>query len=57
MYTCLCKGVSDNKIKDLLREPGHTLRSLQKACEAGTDCGMCLSEVKAMIREAQQEKG
>lgn len=57
MYICLCKGISDNKIRELLSLGNPSLRSLQKLCQAGTDCGMCLAEVKALIDEAKKSVG
>lgn len=56
MYTCLCKGVSDRRIRELLAESCHTVRSLQKICQAGTDCGICLPEVISLVKEAKQNK-
>jgi bacterioferritin-associated ferredoxin len=51
MYLCLCYGVTDGKIKALIAEGALSLQELQKICQAGTDCGSCVCEIKKLLRQ------
>ncbi len=54
MYVCLCAGISDRKIRELIAS-GHTnLRSLQKQCSAGANCGACVCHLQQMLRDLEQ---
>ena len=52
MYVCLCMGISDSKIKEMIEE-GHSLGKIQKSCAVGTSCGACISELKKIAAEKQ----
>lgn len=54
MFVCLCHGISDRSIREIIRSGASNIRSLQKKCKAGGRCGTCLYELKAIIREEQQ---
>ncbi len=42
MYVCLCKGIKDTDIEDVVREHGAgNLRELKKHLPVGQDCGNC----------------
>lgn len=49
MLVCLCKGVSDKKIKNLLHQGVRSLRDVMGACQAGSDCGTCISHIRKLI--------
>ncbi len=49
MYLCLCYGVTDGKIKELIAQGALSLREVQKVCQAGTDCGSCVCEIKELL--------
>ncbi|AMD01957.1 MULTISPECIES: (2Fe-2S)-binding protein [Halomonas] len=52
MYVCLCKGVSDHKIRATVEDGARSWREVQ--CETGcaTQCGKCASVAKAITRDA-----
>jgi len=52
MYVCLCRGVSESSIQRLVDEGHHTLREIQKKCQAGHDCGQCLFELKKVVSDS-----
>ena len=55
MYICLCFGVSDKTIKDLILSKGvASIRELQKLCKAGTNCGSCVCEIKKFLPLREQ---
>ena len=47
MYVCLCHGVSEEDIADLIGQGICDFEGLQASCRAGSDCGACLPEVRA----------
>jgi len=55
MFVCLCHGVSETKIKTLLRSGVKSLQDLQAKCKAGANCGMCLFQVREIVEESRRE--
>jgi bacterioferritin-associated ferredoxin len=53
MVVCLCKGVSDKKVRWLVQNGAATLRDVMTSCKAGTDCGSCVCQLKQIIEETQ----
>ena len=54
MYLCLCFGVTDEKVKALIEQGVLSLREVQKICQAGTDCGSCVCEIKELLLQKRQ---
>lgn len=55
MLVCLCKGVSDKKIRWLVQNGATGLRDVMSTCKAGSDCGSCVCQVKDLIEETRRE--
>ena len=56
MILCLCKGVSDRKVRELVKQ-GQSLREIVDTCHAGTGCGACAMDLREMVRnETDDEK-
>jgi bacterioferritin-associated ferredoxin len=53
MVVCLCKGVSDKMIQQLVKNGAGSLRQIVQACQAGTDCGSCLCQVRELIERTK----
>ncbi len=52
MYVCLCHGLTDKKIKEIIEEKGcRQIKTLQKDCSAGKDCGSCVLQLKKILKE------
>ncbi|EGU36667.1 bacterioferritin-associated ferredoxin [Vibrio sp. N418] len=52
MYVCLCHGVSDKKIKQLVLEEGVAdMRSIRKCTALGSQCGKCVKQAKQILNE------
>ncbi|MGH8528298.1 MAG: (2Fe-2S)-binding protein [Nevskiales bacterium] len=52
MYICLCKAVTENKIRRAVADGACTLRELQYAHGVGTGCGKCVPAAKTCLDEA-----
>lgn len=50
MIVCLCKGVSSRIILDEVRRGNCSVKGIAQACQAGRDCGSCVSQIRDMIR-------
>ena len=51
MYVCLCRGITDQDIKDAMADGAHTYREIRDQLDLGTCCGRCVPEAKAIISE------
>ncbi len=49
MLICSCKGVSQQRVSEEIRRGHRSLRDLQIACQAGTDCGQCVEHLRKML--------
>jgi bacterioferritin-associated ferredoxin len=52
MYVCVCKAVSDTRIKRLVSEGACTLRDLARETALGSCCGKCVPAARAVLSEA-----
>ena len=55
MLVCLCKGVSDKKIKSLVENGASSVKQVMSTCHAGKDCGACICTVRDIIRQTRKE--
>lgn len=52
MIVCQCRGITDRKIKRLVRKGATTTREIAQATGAGTCCGGCRTEVRQVLNQA-----
>ena len=57
MIVCLCEGVSDRRVAETIEAGASTVRDVGRQCGAGTHCGACHCDLKAMLRKAKAENG
>ena len=50
MLVCHCNGVSDRKIRRVVREGARSLSQVAAACGAGSCCGGCHCEIEKIVR-------
>ena len=51
MYVCLCRGITDQDIKDAMADGAQTYREIRDQLDLGTCCGRCAPEAKAIISQ------
>ena len=56
MFVCLCFGVTDGDVQELLDNGCSTLRGIQRACNAGKSCGACIRQIKKMTDERRDSR-
>jgi bacterioferritin-associated ferredoxin len=49
MLVCVCRGVSDRELREVVARGASTLRDVGRACGAGTDCGSCRDLLRTML--------
>ena len=53
MYVCLCHGISDRRIRDLVEQGCSTVKDIQQSCNAGKNCGACVGQLRELAQERQ----
>ncbi|MFO0617826.1 MAG: (2Fe-2S)-binding protein [Polyangiaceae bacterium] len=53
MYVCLCHAVTDQEIRDAIRDGNTTAQAIMNATRAGTGCGSCVDEIVEMAARGQ----
>ena len=51
MYVCLCMGVTDRDIRQLVKQGACSAEEIAGCTGAGTRCGSCVSTVAALVDE------
>jgi bacterioferritin-associated ferredoxin len=51
MYVCICKGVSDHRIRQAVEDGARSWRDVQVETGCGTQCGKCACLGKRVTRE------
>ncbi len=55
MYVCLCRGITDQDIKDAVANGAESYREIRDFLDLGTCCGRCAPEAKNIINEELAE--
>lgn len=51
MYVCLCRGITDQDIKDAVSNGAESYRAVRDLLDLGTCCGRCAPEARAIISD------
>jgi bacterioferritin-associated ferredoxin len=51
MYVCICRAVTQDKVKAAIDAGADTVEAVTAACCAGDDCGACHGVIEDMIEE------
>ena len=54
MFVCICKGVTENKIREAIRAGAQSVEEVKHKCGAGTDCGTCILKLYRIVRDQMQ---
>ena len=53
MYVCICKGITDNHIREAVGNGCDSLRDLRRELGVGSQCGKCARHARQELREAR----
>ncbi|CAM3349303.1 (2Fe-2S)-binding protein [Halomonas lysinitropha] len=56
MYVCLCKNVTDHRIRGAVEDGARSWREVQQVTGCGTQCGKCAGIGKDITREAIRDE-
>jgi bacterioferritin-associated ferredoxin len=56
MYVCLCVGVTNQTVSDIVEQGASTSKEVAAACGAGGDCGRCRRTLRAIIAAKSEAK-
>jgi bacterioferritin-associated ferredoxin len=51
MYVCVCRAVTEDKVKAAIDAGADSVEAVTAACCAGDDCGACHEAIEALIEE------
>ncbi len=51
MYVCLCRGITDQDIKDAIADGADSYRDERDLLDLGTCCGRCAPEARSIISD------
>lgn len=52
MYVCLCKGITENQIRQAAADGATTLSAVRQKLGVSTECGKCRCEAKNVLLSA-----
>lgn len=52
MIVCICKAVSDRRIRNAVSEGASSLRDVSRELGVGTCCGKCVPQAREVLSEA-----
>lgn len=52
MYVCICNAVTENELRDAVRDGAVTLSALQDTLKVSTCCGACSENVSDCLAHA-----
>jgi bacterioferritin-associated ferredoxin len=55
MYVCLCQGVTDGQIRDVILEGCCSYREVRQATGVASQCGKCACLAKEVVRDTLAE--
>jgi bacterioferritin-associated ferredoxin len=57
MIVCLCHGVSDKKLDQIIEDGADSLKAVERACGAGGDCGSCRFQIAKKLVAKTEKAG
>jgi bacterioferritin-associated ferredoxin len=55
MYICLCKAVTDQQIREAVRQGATSLKALRNNLDVMTQCGKCACATKSLLESTVAE--
>lgn len=49
MYVCICKGITEQQIKNCADQGAASLRDLYRELSVGSQCGKCVSTARQVL--------
>jgi len=56
MYVCICKGVTENVIREAVEQGAERMRDLKDCLGVTEQCGICACHAKQVMEQALEQK-
>ena len=56
MYICLCKGITENAIREAVYQGADRMRDLTTCLGVSKQCGQCACEIKQILDRTRLQK-
>lgn len=56
MYICVCKAVSDKRIRQLVDEGATSMRELKQCLGVGSQCGKCVPAAQELLTQTLHQQ-
>ncbi len=56
MYVCICKGVTENVIREAVEQGAERMRDLKECLGVTEQCGICACHAKQVLEQALAQK-
>ena len=56
MYVCICKGVTENVIREAVEQGAERMRDLKECLGVTEQCGICACHAKQALEQALAQK-
>lgn len=56
MYICVCKAVSDKRIRQLVDEGATSMRELKQCLGVGSQCGKCVPAAQELLTQSLHQQ-
>jgi bacterioferritin-associated ferredoxin len=53
MILCVCRGVSEREVAEVVAQGAASVAEVRRACGAGRDCGSCVADIRAHLDTAR----
>lgn len=57
MYVCLCKGITENQIRQAAADGATTLGQVRQTLGVSTECGKCRCEARNILQSVATNSG
>jgi bacterioferritin-associated ferredoxin len=51
MYVCLCKGVTDARVREAVQQGAHSMAALRAELGVCTECKKCAVSINGVLRD------
>ncbi len=56
MYVCICKGITENKLREAIHQGADRMRDLKNTLGVTEQCGRCACHAKQVLDETLSKK-
>jgi bacterioferritin-associated ferredoxin len=51
MFVCICRAVTEDSVREAIRDGASSVSEVESACRAGGDCGACRGTIENILDE------